>query len=60
MKNAMTTKHHNPEFLGSPKIVLDLNKFKRELDEATYALGLLEGSQRKLQNPSLLSQIKTP
>jgi len=56
----MTTKHHNPEFLGSPKIVLDLNKFKRELDEATYALGLLEGSQRKLQNPSLLSQIKTP
>jgi len=50
----MTVKHHNPEFLGSPRIVLDSNKFKRELDEATYALGLLEGSQRKLQNPSLL------
>jgi Fic family protein len=50
----MTIKHHNPKFLGSPKIALDSNKFKRELDEATYALGLLEGSQRKLQNPSLL------
>ncbi len=50
----MLIKHHNPKFLGSQEIDLDSNKFRRELDEATYALGLLEGSQRKLQNPSLL------
>ncbi len=52
--NTLPINHHNPEFLGSQKIVFDSNKFRRELDEATYALGLLEGSQRKLQNPSLL------
>lgn len=50
----MTITHHKPEYLGSLEIALDSNKFRRELDEATYALGLLEGSQKKLQNPSLL------
>lgn len=33
---------------------LDYNKFADELSTAEYALGLLEGSQKKLQNPDLL------
>ena len=33
---------------------LDYNKFAEELSAAEYALGLLEGSQKKLQNPTLL------
>lgn len=33
---------------------LDYNKFTEELSAAEYALGLLEGSQKKLQNPELL------
>lgn len=33
---------------------LDYNKFIEELSAAEYALGLLEGSQKKLQNPGLL------
>lgn len=33
---------------------LDYNKFAEELSTAEYALGLLEGSQKKLQNPDLL------
>ena len=33
---------------------MDYNKFAEELSTAEYALGLLEGSQKKLQNPELL------
>jgi Fic family protein len=33
---------------------LDYNKFAEELSSAEYALGLLQGSQKKLQNPALL------
>lgn len=33
---------------------LDYNKFAEELSTAEYALGLLEGSQKKLQNSDLL------
>jgi Fic family protein len=33
---------------------LDYNKFANELSTAEYALGLLQGSQKKLQNASLL------
>lgn len=33
---------------------LDYNRFAEELSAAEYALGLLEGSQKKLQNPALL------
>ncbi len=35
-------------------MTLDYNKFAEELSAAEYALGLLEGSQKKLQNPELL------
>lgn len=35
-------------------VALDFNKFANELAAAQYALGELEGSQRKLQNPTLL------
>ena len=48
-------KHHHPKYLNvEGKTLLDFNKFHKEYAEATYALGLLEGSQKKLQNPQLL------
>jgi Fic family protein len=47
----MTIKVHNPTELP---IDLDYAQFARELADAEYAIGLLEGLQRKLQNPTLL------
>lgn len=40
--------------LNLEEIPLDYNKFAKELSTAEYSLGLLEGSQKKLQNPYLL------
>jgi Fic family protein len=42
------------EILKIDGLSLDYNKFAAELSKAEYALGLLEGSQKKLQNPELL------
>lgn len=44
-------RHHTPPRLP---IALDHNLFSRELSKAVYALGLLEGSQKNLHNPTLL------
>ena len=49
MKKPAITRDLNPKGLS-----LDYNKFADELSAAEYALGLLEGSQKKLQNPALL------
>jgi len=49
MKKPAIIKNLNLEGLS-----LDYNKFSEELSAAEYALGLLEGSQKKLQNPALL------
>lgn len=49
MKDPATIKH-----LALNGLVLDYNKFAEQLSAAEYALGLLEGSQKKLQNPGLL------
>lgn len=47
--------HHHPKHLNvKGKTPLDFNKFHKEYADAIYALGLLEGSQKKLQNPDLL------
>lgn len=47
--------HHHPKHLNvKGKTLLDFNKFHKEYADAIYALGLLEGSQKKLQNPDLL------
>ena len=47
--------YHRPKYLNiAGKTSLDFNMFHQEYADATYALGLLEGSQRKLQNPELL------
>ena len=45
---------HRPAQLKVGGHNLDHNKFAKAHAEAKYALGLLEGSQKKLQNPSLL------
>src|SRR5581483_11705390 len=42
------------KLLDKDGLTLDYNKFAKELSAAEYALGLLEGSQKKLQNPGLL------
>ncbi len=48
-------KHHNPKLLNTnEETPLDFNKFYKEYTEAVRSLGLLEGSQQKLQNPDLL------
>lgn len=47
-------KPHNPRHLPTEGLGLDHNIFAAEEAQAQYALGVLEGSQRKLQNPSLL------
>ena len=49
MKKPALIKH-----LESQGLKLDYNKFAEELSIAEYELGLLEGSQKKLQNPDLL------
>ncbi len=47
--------HHHPKHLNvEGKTPLDFNRFHKEYADAIYALGLLEGSQKKLQNPDLL------
>jgi len=43
----MNVIHHHPQYLP---ISLDYGKFARELAEAQYAVGLLQGSQSKLIN----------
>jgi len=50
----MTIKHHKPKKFSGGFFKLDYNEFAFEQAEAEYALGLLEGSQKKLQNPELL------
>jgi Fic family protein len=50
----MNTKFHKPNHLPISGCSLDFNKFSEELENAQFALGLLEGSQKKLHNPSLL------
>ena len=50
----MTTKYHLPQKLSGGKLDLNYNKFAIELADAEYAMGLLQGSQKKLQNASLL------
>lgn len=47
-------KFHTPKQLSLNGCSLDFNKFNKELERAQFALGLLEGSQKKLHNPSLL------
>lgn len=48
------TLHHRPKKLPLEGIKLDFNIFAKELENAQFALGLLEGSQKKLQDSSLL------
>ncbi|MDA0692601.1 MAG: Fic family protein [Nitrospinae bacterium] len=50
----MTTKHHKPAFLKISTAELNYSQFAKEYEQAIYALGLLEGSQKNLQNPDLL------
>jgi len=50
----MNSPHHKPLLLNVSKTNLDYNAFAEEYAHAKYALGLLEGSQKKLQNPTLL------
>lgn len=50
----MPKKHHNPKKLAEGVLNLDYNQFAPEQAEAEYSLGLLEGSQKKLQNSALL------
>lgn len=50
----MPIKHHNPARLSKEDLKLNYNEFASELADAEYALGLLEGSQKKLHNSELL------
>ena len=50
----MDKKPHRPDKLEISGISLDSNKFFEEFADAQYSLALLEGSQKKLQNSSLL------
>ncbi len=54
MELNMDAKHHRPKMLAVEGVRLDYNKFAAELASAQYALGELQGSQRKLLNPTLL------
>lgn len=49
----MKKRPSHPPQLSSP-VALDYGTLSQELARAQYALGLLEGLQRKLHNPSLL------
>ncbi len=42
------------EHLNTKGLIIDYNQIAEELSSAEYSLGLLEGSQKKLQNPGLL------
>ncbi|MFQ5450784.1 MAG: Fic family protein [Nitrospinaceae bacterium] len=46
--------HHKPAFLDVSKTELNYSLFAKEYEHAIYSLGLLEGSQKNLQNPDLL------
>lgn len=50
----MTKKPAMLNLLNTNGLGLDYNKLEKELSKAEYALGLLEGSQKKLPNPGLL------
>ena len=50
----MVINYHLPQKLPCSGLDLDYNKFAVELANAEYAMGLLQGSQKKLQNASLL------
>lgn len=52
----MKVKYHNLKHLKKEGVEseLDFNLFGKSLQKAQYALGMLEGSQEKLKNPSLL------
>ncbi len=50
----MSINYHKLKRLNLNGLSLDYNQFAVNLSRAEYALGLLEGSQKKLQNPSLL------
>lgn len=50
----MGIKYHQPNRIGHPGFKLDYNVFAENQANAEYALGLLEGLQRKLQDSSLL------
>ena len=50
----MKTQHHKPDFLKTSKSELNYSQFAEEYEQAIYSLGLLEGSQKNLQNPDLL------
>lgn len=52
--NIGKVKFHHPKKLPLSGVKLDFNKFTDELQEAQFSLGLLQGSQKKLQNPALL------
>ena len=47
-------KFHRPRKLLETGLSLDFNKFGENLSKADYALGVLEGSQKNLKNPTLL------
>lgn len=49
----MAIKYHQPKKLPTNKLFVDFNKLEN-LTKANYALGVLQGSQKKLQNPNLL------
>ena len=48
------TEYHNPAFFKISKQVLNYAQFEREYEQAIYSLGMLEASQKNLQNPNLL------
>ena len=50
----MGIQYHQPLHLKSTGLDLDYNVFAENQAAAEYALGLLQGSQKKLQNPDLL------
>lgn len=54
MNNEVKIKHHHPAKLNVSGLGLDYNIFGEALAEATLALGHLDGSLKKLQNPQLL------
>jgi len=50
----MVTRYHQLKKLNPTGLNIDYNQFAEDQSTAEYALGLLEGSQKKLQNPALL------
>ena len=54
IKQMTAIRHHRPTKLSENGFSLDYNRFVEDLSGAQYALGVLQGSQKKLHNPSLL------